>query len=104
VLPVARDLTAGRTSVADAAIELSLVGHHRPGIERQVIAILGRLNIGIQALDTQLSAEPHSGAALIQIEARVRLPAGLQPAEVQAVLEDVSPDVMVDIPLSPARR
>jgi glycine cleavage system regulatory protein len=91
------------SSVVGAALEFSLVGHDRPGVERQVIAVLSRLHVGIVALDTQLSAEPHSGAALIQMEARVRLPAGLEAAEVQASLEDVSPEIMVDIPPSPPR-
>jgi glycine cleavage system regulatory protein len=98
VPPGAYDLTAHETGVADAALQFSLVGHDRPGIERQVVAILSRLHIGIEALDTQLSAEPHSGAPLVQLAALVRLPAGLQPAEVQAVLEDVSPDIIVDLP------
>jgi glycine cleavage system regulatory protein len=95
--------TAEGPRVAGAALEFSLVGHDRPGVERQIIAVLSRLHVGIEALDTQVSAEPHSGAALIQMEARVRLPAGLRTAEVQASLEDVSPEIMVDIPLSPPR-
>lgn len=65
MIPVAHDLTSRRTRGVDDALEFSLVGYDRPGIERQVIAILSRFHIGIEALETQLSAEAYSGVALI---------------------------------------
>jgi glycine cleavage system regulatory protein len=85
------------------ALELSLVGQDRPGIVRQVTAILSGLDVNIETFDTRISAEPHSGAPLFHMDARLRLPAGLQAGGVQAALEDISAEIMVDISLTPAQ-
>ncbi len=83
------------------ALLFSLVGQDRPGIVRQVTATLSALDVNIEAFDTKIVAEPHSGAPLFHIEARLRLPAGLKAAKVQAALEAISGEIMVDISLGP---
>jgi glycine cleavage system regulatory protein len=70
---------------------------------RQVTAVLSGLDVNIETFDTKISAEPHSGAPLFHMEARLRLPPGLQAAGVQAALEDISTEIMVDISLTPAQ-
>jgi glycine cleavage system regulatory protein len=85
------------------ALQFSLVGQDRPGIVRQVTAVLSALNVNIEAFDTQITAEPHSGAPLFQMEARLRLPPGLEAGGVQAALEEISAEIMVDISLTAAR-
>jgi glycine cleavage system regulatory protein len=87
---------------AGGALQLSLVGQDRPGIVRQVTGVLSGLDVNIEAFDTRVSAEPHSGAQLFHMVARLRLPAGLQAGGVQAALEDISAEIMVDISLTPA--
>jgi glycine cleavage system regulatory protein len=82
------------------AVHLSLVGQDQPGIVHQVTAILSGLSVNIEAFDTRLSAEPHSGAPLFHLEARLRLPPSLQAGEVQAALEAISGEIMVDIALT----
>jgi glycine cleavage system regulatory protein len=84
------------------ALQFSLVGQDRPGIVHQVTATLSRLQVNIEAFDSRIDAEPHSGAPLFHIEARLRLPPGLPAREVQAALEDISAEIMVDISLTPA--
>src|SRR5262249_28129823 len=59
---------------AGEALQFGLVGEDRPGIVRQVTAVLAGLDVNIEAFDTHVSAEPHSGAPLFHIEARLRLP------------------------------
>lgn len=86
---------------AGDAIAFSLVGQDQPGIVHQVTAVLSRLEVNIEAFDTRISAEPHSGAALFHLDARLRLPEGLGADAVQAALEDISGEIMVDISLSP---
>ena len=81
----------------------SLVGQDRPGIVHQVTAVLSGLGVNIEDFDTRISAEPYSGGALFHLDARLRLPAGLAADEVQAALEAISGEVMVDFSLSPAR-
>ena len=89
--------------VAGEALQFSLVGQDRPGIVRQVTAVLSGLDVNIEAFDTRISAEPYSGAPLFNMEARLRLPPGLQAAGVQTALEAISAEIMVDISLAPAQ-
>ncbi|HZZ88845.1 MAG TPA: ACT domain-containing protein, partial [Caulobacteraceae bacterium] len=60
------------------ALQLNLVGQDRPGIVRQVTAILTGLNVNIETFETQLRAEPHAGGSLFQLESRLRLPPALR--------------------------
>jgi glycine cleavage system regulatory protein len=84
------------------ALHFSLVGQDRPGIVDQVTAVLSGLDANIEAFDTWIDAEAYSGLPLFHLEAHLRLPAGLDAARVQAALEDISAEIMVDIALSPA--
>jgi glycine cleavage system regulatory protein len=93
---------AGPAALGEA-LQLRLVGQDRPGIVRQVTAALSGLGVNIEAFETRISAEPHSGAPLFHMEARLRLPAGLDAGEAQAALEAISGEIMVDIALSPQR-
>jgi glycine cleavage system regulatory protein len=83
-------------------LEFSLVGQDRLGIVRQVTAALTSLDVNIEAFDTRIEAEPHSGAPLFHIDARLRLPIGLEAGAVQTALEAISGEIMVDISLTPA--
>jgi len=78
------------------ARHISLVGQDRPGIVRQVTAVLSGLEVNIETFDTRISAEPHSGAPLFHMEAQLRLPPRVTAAAVQAALERISAEVMVD--------
>jgi glycine cleavage system regulatory protein len=81
----------------------SLVGQDRPGIVHQVTAVLSGLAVNIEAFETHISAEPYSGAPLFNLEARLRLPDGQKAQDVQAALEAISAEVMVDFTLAPAK-
>ena len=98
-----RIVAAGEApSVGGEALAFSLVGQDRPGIVRQVTAILSDLEVNIETFDTRITAEPHSGAPLFHMEASLRLPPGLQAAAVQDALEAISAEIMVDFSLTPA--
>jgi len=83
-------------------VRFALVGGDRPGIVHQVTAVLTGIEANIEAFDTHLSVEPHSGAPLFHMDARLRLPKGLKAEAVQAALEDISAEIMVDVTLTPA--
>jgi len=87
---------------AGEALHFGLVGQDRPGIVDQVTAVLSGLGANIETFRTWLSSEPHSGAVLFHMEARLRLPPELQAGRVQAALEEISAEIMVDISLTPA--
>lgn len=82
------------------AVRLSLVGQDRPGIVNQVTAAVSALGANIETFRTWIAPEPHSGGDLFNMEAQVRLPAGLEIAQVQAALEAISAEVMVDLSLT----
>ena len=85
------------------ALLFSLVGQDRPGIVRQVTGVLSGLDVNIETFDTRISAEAHSGGQLFHMEAQLRLPPGLLAGAVQAALEEISGEIMVDISLTPAQ-
>jgi glycine cleavage system regulatory protein len=87
---------------AGERLDLALVGQDRPGIVDQVTAVLSGLQANIETFDTRIGAEAHSGAPLFHMAARLLLPAGLEAAHVQAALEAISAEIMVDISLTPA--
>lgn len=101
---IAPALEGAPEGAAGEALQLSLVGQDRPGIVRQVTGVLSGLSVNIEAFETRTSAEPHSGAPLFHLEARLRLPAGLPADKVQAALEAISGEIMVDTVLKPAER
>jgi glycine cleavage system regulatory protein len=80
-----------------------LVGQDRPGIVHQVTAVLSGIGVNIESFDTHISAEPHSGAPLFHLDARLRLPPALKAEDVQAALEAISAEIMVDISLASAK-
>jgi glycine cleavage system regulatory protein len=84
---------------AGETLEFSLVGQDRPGIVNQVTAAVSALGANIETFKTWLSKESHSGAALFHMAANLRLPEGLDAGRVQAALEAISGEIMVDISL-----
>jgi glycine cleavage system regulatory protein len=84
------------------ALLFSLVGQDRPGIVNEVTAALSALDANIETFRTWITAEPHSGAPLFNMEAQLRLPRGLLADQVQTALEDISAEIQVDISLTPA--
>ena len=87
---------------AGEALQFGLVGQDRPGIVDQVTAVFSDLGANIETFDTWVDGEPHSGMPLFHLEARLRLPADLQAASVQAALQDISAEIMVDISVTAA--
>ena len=87
---------------AGEVLHLSLVGQDRLGIVRQVTGVLSSLEVNIETFETKISAEPHSGAPLFHMDARLRLPPRLPARKVQTALEQMSAEVMVDISLAQA--
>jgi len=93
--------TVAAPEAAGEAVHFSLVGQDRPGIVEQVTGVVSRLGANIETFETRVSIEPHSGARLFHLEARLRLPPALGVDAVQAALEDISGEIMVDISLRP---
>jgi glycine cleavage system regulatory protein len=94
---------AEEPGAAGEVLSLNVVGQDRLGIVDQVTAVLSSLRANIETFRTWISAESYSGAPLFNMEARLRLPPELQAAQIQAALEGISAEIMVDISLTPAQ-
>jgi glycine cleavage system regulatory protein len=84
------------------ALWFSLVGQDRPGIVQQVTAVLSGLGVNIETFDSHVTVEPHAGGQLFHMEVLLRLPPGGRAREVQAALEDISAEIMVDVSVEAA--
>jgi glycine cleavage system regulatory protein len=84
------------------AFQFSLVGQDRLGIVDQVTAVLSGLGANIETFRSWIDTGSYSGIPLFHAQARLRLPTGLPAERVQAALEDISAEIMVDISLTPA--
>jgi glycine cleavage system regulatory protein len=88
---------ASAEAAAGETLAFSLVGQDRPGIVNQVTRAVSSLGANIETFETWLSKESHSGAALFHMSANLRLPVGLSAEKVQAALEAISGEIMVDV-------
>ena len=81
-------------------LDLSLVGHDRPGIIRDISQALARRSVNVEELCTGCTSAPMSAEVLFQATARLQVPDGLDVDELRDALEELASDLMVDITLS----
>ena len=79
---------------------LELLGDDRPGIVAEISAALAEAGVSIQELTTDVRAAPHAGGMLFEARALLDAPVGAELDDVQAVLEGLADELMVDITLS----
>jgi glycine cleavage system regulatory protein len=79
---------------------LELVGQDRPGIVREVTAVLAGLGVNIEDFATSRANSSMSGALLFRASARLMVPAGTSPETVRQALERISGEIMVDFSVS----
>jgi len=80
-------------------LKLSLVGHDRIGIVREVAQILAKHAVNVEELNTYTSSAPMSAETLFHAQAELFAGAGLDARALKAELERLSDDLMVDITL-----
>jgi len=94
-------LVGGRADSAAAAqprlARLELVGHDRPGIVRDISAVLARHGLSIDALETTCESASMSGESLFRAQAELAVPAGVELAAVRGDLEALANELMVDL-------
>ncbi len=93
---VAGDAAPSNTNPGGTPLALSLVGQDRRGIVREVSAALARLGVNIEALETAIEDSAWSGSPMFRADAQLLVPAGVSHGDVQAALEAISGDMMVD--------
>lgn len=79
---------------------LSLVGHDRIGIVREVTTVLARHAVNVEKLVTRTASAPMSAETLFHADAELLAAPSFEGGILQADLERISTDLMVDISLA----
>lgn len=83
-------------------IELQLVGNDRPGIVRDITRLLAGHGVNLESLATDVLPAPMSSELLFHARARLAVPRELSLEQLQAHLETLADDLMVELSLQPA--
>jgi glycine cleavage system regulatory protein len=82
-------------------MDLELVGLDRPGIVKEISALLAQQGVNVEELTTERSSAPMSGEMLFHARARVHIPASTDLPRLRAGLERLANDLVVEIRLDP---
>jgi glycine cleavage system regulatory protein len=92
---------ASSAAIQGTLAQLDLVGHDRPGILREISAVLAAHSVNVEELSSERVSAPMDGAMLFQARATVLLPPALALGTLRAALEKIAADLMVDVQLRP---
>jgi glycine cleavage system regulatory protein len=93
---------AAPSALTGRRLVLHLVGHDQPGIVRQVTEALASRGVSIEQLATATMEAPMAGGLLFEADAVLTAPVGVSADELQADLEALAHELMVDLDLTPA--
>jgi len=77
--------------------ELSLVGNDRPGIIKEISAVVSELGINVERLNTECTPAPMSSDALFKAKATLEVPENVALEQLQNKLEQLTDDLIVEI-------
>ncbi len=80
-------------------IAMDLVGNDRPGIVRDITRLLSQHGVNLEQLVTDVRPAPMSSEPLFHAQAMLAVPEGLTLDELQAQLETLADDLMVELVL-----
>jgi len=95
----AEEADAAKPVVGNRRLKLSLVGHDRAGIVREVAQVLARHAVNVEDLSTHTASAPMSADMLFHAIAELTAATDLDARALVADLERISNDLMVDINL-----
>ncbi len=87
------------SSIGGRRLKLSLVGHDRIGIVREVSQVLARHAVNVEDLSTHTASAPMSAEILFHATAELTASSSLDARVLTSELEQISNDMMVDITL-----
>jgi glycine cleavage system regulatory protein len=97
---VERARDEGPVNADVARLTLELVGADRPGIVHDISRALAARQVSIEELHTATREAPMVGGMLFEASATLLAPPTVQIADLQAVLEELANELMVDLSLS----
>ena len=93
--------TAAQHQPPEDPLELELIGLDRPGIVFEISRVLRAHGVNVEELDTTRQNAPQSGELMFQARASLRVPAGIDQAQLFSELEALAADLMVDVVVEP---
>jgi len=78
-------------------VTVTVVGHDRPGIVRQISQVFAQLRVNVEDLASHCESAPMSGETHFHATATVQLPANCTLDQLRQALEALATDLMVDI-------
>ncbi|MGZ0715957.1 glycine cleavage system protein R [Pseudomonas palleroniana] len=88
--------SSGQASTSKAIV-MTLVGNDRSGIVREITALLSQQGVNLESLSTDVRPAPMSGDPLFTAEALLQVPSTLPLDKLQASLETLADDLMVEL-------
>ncbi|EAP98113.1 hypothetical protein JNB_14153 [Janibacter sp. HTCC2649] len=82
-------------------LRIDLLGNDRPGIVGAVSGVLAKHDLSVVELQSSTRDAPMAGGRLFEATALVTVPAGADVAALQADLEELATEIMVDVAVSP---
>ena len=98
-LRITAEIAGSRDAGPRRSLQLSLVGHDRVGIVREVSQVLARHTVNVESLDTWTSSAPMSGDTLFHADATLTATPALDARQLKGDLEAISAELVVDITL-----
>lgn len=98
-LKVTAASSAQKSVPAGRRLKLTLVGHDRIGIVREVAQVLAKHAVNVEKLETHTASAPMSAETLFHAQAELQAGTDLDARALKADLERLSDDLMVDITL-----
>lgn len=83
--------------------ELSLVGHDRPGIVREVTTALLKFDVNVEEFSTLTESAPFAGETMFHLAARLAMPEERAIEELREALERLAGEIMVDLAVKEVR-
>jgi glycine cleavage system regulatory protein len=89
--------TAAPSPAAGTRARLELTGTDRPGIVRDISAVLAERGVNVEELESGVVSAPMSGEPMFRARARLLVPPALALGELRAKLEALGGELMVDL-------
>jgi glycine cleavage system regulatory protein len=83
--------------------DLSLSGQDHPGIVHAIFKTFQQNGVNVEELSTGLQAAPWSGTPIFEAKARLMVPESVSADQLQASLEALAADLMVEVDFRPDR-
>lgn len=77
--------------------DFSIIGNDKPGIVNEITSVLQQFDVNIMEFDSKCASAPNWGNLMFQAAFKVAIPESVELDDIQAALEEIANDLVVDI-------